>query len=159
MMNDFLKRLLLAAAYGVGAMCMIHLLMATDPGYRGHWLFVFTGHILWLITLILKLAIFLAIAVVVFYLLVIAIQIHDSWQEHKAEEAMKKNNEELAKCNAAQQAIVASAREFEAVSEKKRKEKEFEEHQHKRHLEKYGPRSEDDALKKAMDSLKLGGFE
>ena len=52
-----------------------------------------------------------------------------------------------------------SAREFEAVAEKKRKEKEFEEHQRKRQLEKHGPRSEEDALAKAMDSLKFGGLE
>ena len=87
------------------------------------------------------------------------IQIHDSWQEHKAEEEMKRNDEEVAARAAAHNAIVARAREREAIEEKKRKDQEFEEHQQKQHLEKYGPRSEDDALAKAMDSIKLGGFE
>jgi uncharacterized membrane protein len=159
MMNDFLKRLLLSAAYLIGAMCLIHLVMGTGPGFGGHWLFIYTGKIVWLIALILKITFFVIIVAGIFYFLNAAVQAHDSWQEHKAEEAMKKTNEEVAKCNAAQQAIVASAREFEAVAEKKRKEKEFEEHQRKRQLEKNGPRSEEDALAKAMDSLKFGGLE
>ena len=159
MMNDFLKRLLLSAGYVIGAMCLIHIVMGTDPGYRGHWLFIFTGKIVWLIALILKTTFFLVLATGIFNFSIAAIQAHDSWQEHKAEEAMKKKNEEVAKRNAAQQAIVASEMEFEAVAEKKRKEKEFEEHQRKRQLEKHGPRSEEDALAKAMDSLKFGGLE
>ena len=109
MMNDFLKRLLLSAAYFIGAMCLIHLVMGTDPGFGGHWLFIFTGIIVWLIALILKISFFFIIVAGIFYFLNAAIQAHDSWQEHKAEEAMKKNNEEVAKRNTAQQAIVARA--------------------------------------------------
>lgn len=159
MMNDFFKRLLLVAGYVIGALCLIHLVMGTDPGFHGNWLFIFTGRIMWLIALILKITFFVILAACIFYFLITAIQAHNSWQEHKADEAMKKNNKEVAKRNAARQAIAASAREFEAVAEKKRKEKEFEEHQRKRQLEKHGPRSEEDALAKAMDSMRFGGLE
>lgn len=159
MIDDFLKRLFWAVAYWMSAMCVIHIMMATDPGYQGNWLYIFTGKIVWLIALILKLGFIAAFAVGVFYLIGTAIQIQDSRQEHKAEEDMKNNNKEISRPNEAQAAVVASAREFEAVAEKKRKEKEFEEHRQKRHLEKYGPRSEEDALAKAMDSLKFGGLE
>jgi len=72
---------------------------------------------------------------------------------------MKKNDEEVAERSAAQNAMMARARELEAIEEKKRKDEEFEDHLQRRHLDKYGPRSEDDALAKAMDSIKLGGFE
>ncbi len=159
MMNDFLKRLLLIAGYLIVATCLIHLVMGTDPGFSGNWLFIFTGKIVWLIALILKITFFVVLAAGIFYFLIAAIQVLDSWQERKDEAAMKKNSEEVAKRNASQQAIVASAREFEAIAEKKRKDKEFEEHQLKRRLEKHGPRSEDDALAKAMDSINLGGLE
>ena len=159
MMNDFLKRMLLTAAYWLGAMCLIHFVMGTDPGYQGHRLFVFTGQIVSIISLILKIALFMAAAAAVFYFIVFVIQIHDSWQEHKAEEEMKKNDEEVATRAAFHHAMVARARELEVIEEKKRKDQELEEHLQRRHLEKYGPRSEDDALAKAMDSIKLGGFE
>lgn len=158
MMNDFLKRLLQAVAYWTSAMCVIHILMTTDPGYQGNWLYLFTGKIVWLIALILKIGLFTALAVGVFYLVKTAIQNQNSWQEHKAEGVIN-NNEEAAKRGAAHDLVIASACEFEAVAEKKRKEKELEEHRQMRHLEKFGPRSEDDALAKAMDSIKLGGFE
>lgn len=159
MTNDFLKRLLLTAAYWIGAMCLIHLAMATDPGYQSNWAYVFTGKIVSLIALILKITFFAALAVGVFYLVVVAVQAHDSWQEHKAEEVMKRSNEEVAKRNSAQDEILAQKRELQAIADKKRKDQEFEEYQKKRHHEKYGPRTEDDALAKAMDAMKLGGFE
>lgn len=159
MMDDFLKRLLLPVVYWVGAMCLIHLVMGMDPGYRGNWVFVFTGKILWIVIMIFRITLFLGLAVGTYYLAVMAIKAHDTWQEQQAEEAMKKHNEEVAKRNAAQDEIMARKREQQAIEEKKRKDQEFEEHLQRRHLEKYGPRSEDDALAKAMDSIKLGGFE
>ena len=54
---------------------------------------------------------------------------------------------------------MAQKREQQAIEDKKRKDKEFEEHQQKRQFEKYGPRSEEDALAKAIDSIEFGGFE
>lgn len=157
MIDDFFKRLLLTIAYFIGAMCVVHLMMATDPGYRGNWLFIFTGQIVWVIGIVFKIAFFLALAVGGFYFVIAAIQIRDSWKEQKAEAALQKNNEEVAKRAAAQHALAAREREFEAIAEEKRKRQELEERHKKIQAEKFGPRSEEDALAKAMDSLKFGG--
>lgn len=159
MMDDFLKRLLLTAAYCIGAMYLIHLVMATDPGYQRNWLFIFTGQIVWVIGLILKIAFFLALAAGGFYLVIAAIQIHSSWEEQRAEAELQKNNEEVAKRAAAHNVVVARAVEFKAIAEEKRKRQEIEEHRKKIQAERFGPRSEEDALAKAMDSLKFGGLE
>lgn len=159
MTNEFFRRLLLTATYWIGAMCLIHLAMATDPGYQGNWVYVFTGTIVWIIALIFKIAFFAALGVGAFYLMAIAVQAHNSWQEEKTEEAMKKNNEEVAKRNAAQDEILARKRELRAIADKKRKDQELEEYRKKRHHEKYGPRNEDDALAKAMSAMKFGDFE
>lgn len=158
-MDDFLKRLLLTAVYWIGAMCLIHLVMATDPGYQGNWVFIFTGKIMWAIALILKIAFFLSLAAGFFYLVTMSIQTHDSWQRRREEEAIKKNNEEVAKRNAVQDEIIARKLEQQGIEDKKRKDQEFEVYQKQRNLEKYGPRNEDDALAQAMESFKLGGFE
>ena len=79
MMDDFFKRLLLVAAYWIGAMCLIYLVMATDPGYQHNWLFILTGQIVGVIGFILKIAVFIALAVGGFYLVTFVIQIHSSW--------------------------------------------------------------------------------
>jgi len=159
MMDNFLKRLLMTIAYWVGAMCLIHLMMATDPSYQRNWLFIFTGQIVLTIGLVLKIGFFIALAIGGFYLASAAIQLHESWHLQVEEAAQKKNDEEVARRAAAHHAMAARAREVEAIAEEKRKKQELEEHRRKIHAERFGPRGEDDALEKAMASIKFGGFE
>lgn len=159
MADNFMKRLLLVIAYLIGSAMLIHLMMATDPGYGRNWLYIFTGQIVWIVALILKIALGCGLA----WLAVRAFRgaseaigqaRADEEERSEQENANTRNSEELALYQ------VQKRRREAAESERQAKEKrEHEERRRKLEFERIGPRDEQAAIAKALSQIKFGGFE
>lgn len=161
-MNEFSKRLGFTILYFLGAAYAINSVMGLDRGYRGNWLFVFTGKIAWGIETVVKIAFFAALAAAAVYIVVKAIELYESMKREDDEESLKKNNETVAERNRAAWAMEVqrqNANSIEEVRREKLKAREHEEHMKQLEAKRTGPRSEDDAIEKALSGMKFGGHE
>jgi len=136
--------------------------MSLDRGYRGNWLFVFTGKIAWGIETVVKIMFFGAIVAAAVYIVVKAIELYESMKREADEESLGKNNETVAERNRAAWAMEVqrqNANSIEEVRREKLKQREHEEHMKQLEAKRTGPRSEDDAIEKALSEMKFGGLE
>jgi hypothetical protein len=161
-MNEFSKRLGFTVLYFLGAAYAINFVMGLNRGYRGNWLFVLTGKIAWGIETAVKILFFGALAVVAFFIVTKAIELYESMKREAEEESVMKNNETVAERNRAAWAIEVqrqNANSIEDVRREKLKVREHEENMKQLEAKRTGPRSEDDAIEKALSGMKFGGLE
>jgi 3-methyladenine DNA glycosylase Mpg len=161
-MTEFSRRLGFTVLYFLGSAYAINSVMGLDRGYRGNWLFVFTGKIAWGIETVVKIAFFAALAAAALYIVVKAIELYESMSRESEEESLRKNNETVAERNRAAWAMEVqrqNANSIEEVRREKIKAREYEEHLKQLEAKRIGPRSEDDAIEKALSGMKFGGLE
>lgn len=161
-MNEFLKRLGFTVLYFLGAAYAINSVMSFNRGYRGNWLFVFTGKIAWGIETAVKIAFLAALVALAFYIVTKAMELYESMKREADEESLRKNNETVAERNRAAWAMELqkqNANSIEEVRREKLKQREHEEHMKQLEAKRTGPRSEDDAIEKALSGMKFGGHE
>lgn len=161
-MNEFSKRLGFTVLYFLGAAYAINSVMSFNRGYRGNWLFVLTGKIAWGIETVVKITFFGALVAAAVYTVVKAIELYESMKREAEEESVRKNNETVAERNQAAWAMEVqrqNANSIEDVRREKLKAREHEEHLKELEAKRLGPRSEDDAIEKALSGMKLGGLE
>ncbi len=161
-MDEFLKRLGLTVLYFLGSAYAINFVMSFDRGYRGNWLFVFTGKIAWGIETAVKIAFFAALAAAAVYIVTKVIELYESLNREAEEDAARKNDAAVAERNRVAWAMelqTRNANSIEEVRREKLKAREHEEHLKKLDAERTGPRDEDDAIEKALSGMKFGGLE
>lgn len=161
-MNEFSKRLGFTILYFLGAAYAINSVMSLDRGYRGNWLFILTGKIAWGIEMAVKIAFFAALTVAAVFVVTKAIELYESMKRDAEEESARKNNEAVAERNRAAAAMELQWRNASSIEELRRekiKAREHEEHLKKLEAQRNGPRSEDDAIEKALSGIKFGGLE
>ena len=161
-MNEFLKRLGLTTLYFLGSAYVINYVMSLDRGYRGNWLFILTGKIAWGIELVVTIAFFAALACAAMYVVVKALELFESMKRAAEEETLRKNNEAVAEASHAAWLVELQARNARSIDDvrlEKLKAREHEEHLKKIETARTGPRSEDDAIEKALSGMKFGGLE
>ena len=161
-MSEFSKRLGFTVLYFLGSAYAINSVMGLDRGYRGNWLFVLTGKIAWGIETVVKIAFFAALVTAAIYIVTKASELYESMKREAEEESVTKNNETVAERNRAAWAMEVqrqNANSIEDVRREKLKAREHEEHMKQLEAKRTGPRSEDDAIEKALSGMKFGGLE
>ena len=161
-MNEFSKRLGFTILYFLGAAYAINSVMSLDRGYRGNWLFVFTGKIAWGVETAVTITFFGALAAVAVYIVTKAIELWESMKRDVEEESARKNDEAVAERSRAAWAMELqrqNANSIEEVRREKLKALEYEERLKQLEAKRTGPRSEDDAIEKALSGMKFGGLE
>ncbi|MFN8790961.1 MAG: hypothetical protein ACK5Y2_05825 [Bdellovibrionales bacterium] len=159
MTEDIMKRFFFTVAYLVGSAILIHFVMATDPGFRGNWLYDLTGQVVWLVMLILKIAICGGGIWIVIHL-VAATQrlIAEVRNESEEQEQRRLANER----NAREQAVYTAqvrAKESADTERQEKAKRDDEEWRRRVEFERTGPRDEKAAIEKALSEIKFGGFE
>ena len=156
-MDDFIKRLWITGAFLLFSFNMIHFLMWVNGGYLHNWLFVATSKLVWLESWVIKICLALFS---VFGSWWFVSEITTGIASHKAKQI---EDERVAEHNkrATEHKALYDGYEKQALESKKHEEKVKEEklqkHQAQLIHEKFGPRKEEDALKKALDSINYGG--
>ncbi len=110
----------------------------------------------------MKIAFFAALAASAVYIVVKAIELYESIKQEDDEESVRKNNETVAERNRAAWAMELqkqNANSIEEVRREKLRAREHEEHFKQLEAKRTGPRSEDDAIEKALSGMKFGGLE
>ena len=156
-MDDFIKRLWITGAFLLFSFNMIHFLMWVNGGYLHNWLFVATSKLVWLESWVIKVSLFLFVVYGFWWFVT---EITTSIDLHKAKQI---EDERVAEHNkkATEQKALYDGYEKQALETKKYKEKvkaeKLQKQQEQLKHEKFGPRKEEDALKKALDSINYGG--
>jgi hypothetical protein len=161
-MTEFSKRLGFTVLYLLGSAYAINSVMGLNRGYRGNWLFVLTGKIAWGIETVVKITFFGALVAAALYIVVMAMELYESMKREAEEEYMRKNNEAVAERSRAAWAMELqrqNSNSIEEVRREKLKAREHEEYLKKLEAQRNGPRSEDDAIEKALSGMKFGGLE
>ncbi len=161
-MSELSKRFGFTILYFLGAAYAINSVMGLDRGYRGNWLFVLTGKIAWGIETVVKITFFSVLLAVAIYIVTKAIELYESMKRDAEEESVRQSNETVAERNRAAWAMELqrqNANSIEEVRREKLKQREHEEHMKQLEAKRTGPRSEDDAIEKALSGMKFGGLE
>lgn len=161
-MDEFLKRLGLTVLYLLGAAYAINYVMSLDRGYRGNWLFILTGKIAWGIEMVVTIVFYGALVAAAMWIVTKAIELYESMKRDAEEESLRKNNEAVAEANRVAwmaELRMRNANSIEEIGLQKRKAREHEEHLKQLEAQRTGPRSEDDAIEKALFGIKSGGLE
>lgn len=157
-MDEFLKRLWITATFLLFSFNMIHVLMWASGGYSRNWLFVLTGRLVWLEFWFFKIAFVLALAFGAWWFVE---NIKNSIAKNEANRIEELRIAEHNKIAEAQRALYEgyekTAQAKQAI-EKQRKQVESEKHQQQLKHEQTGPRKEEDAIQKALDSINYGGL-
>lgn len=159
MADILMKRFLFVIGYLVGSAILIHLVMGTDPGFRGNWLYAMTGQVVWFVMLIFKIAICGGC-------IWIAIRLIDATQRLIAEvrnESEEQEHRRLANDrNAREEAVYTAgvrAKEAADIERQEKAKRDHEEWRRRVEFERTGPRDEKAAIEKALSEIKFGGFE
>lgn len=156
-MDDFIKRLWITGAFLLISFNMIHFLMLVNGGYLHNWLFFATSKLVWLESWILKISLALFAVCGSWWFVS---EITTSIASYKAKQI---EDERIAEHNkkATEQKALYDGYEKQALETKKyaeaAKEEKLKKQQAQLIHEKFGPRKEEDALKKALDSINYGG--
>ncbi len=161
-MNELFKRLGFTVLYFLGAAYAINSVMSLSRGYRGNWLLVFTGKIASGIEMTVKIAFFAALAVAAVFVVTKGVELYESMKREADEDVARKNDGAVAERNRAAWAMELQTRNANSIEELRReklKAREHEEHLKQLEAKRTGPRSEDDAIEKALSGIKFGGLE
>ncbi len=159
MADILIKRFFFVIAYLVGSAILIHLMMKTDPGFRGNWLYVLTGQVVWLVMLIFKIAICAGGIWLAIYLIQAAQQLNAEIRNESDEQEQRRLANER---NVRDQAIYSAqvrAKEASDIERQEHAKRDHEEWRRRVEVERTGPRDEKAAIEKALSEIKLGGFE
>ena len=136
---------------------MIHVLMWTSDGYSRHWLFALSGNLIWLEFWIFKIAIGLVVIFGAWWFVEnVKSSIAKSKTNRKEVLRIAEYNKKAVEQRALYEGYEKTAQAKQAI-EKQRKQAEFEKHQQQLKHEQTGPRKEEDAIQKALDSINYGG--
>lgn len=159
MADNLMKRFLFVIVYLVGSAILIHLMMGTDPGYRGNWLYVLTGQVTWLVMLIFKVVLCGACLWITVVLIQAAPRLIAEMKDQREEQEQQRLANDR---NAREQSVyraemrASETTEIERLAKEKR---DHEEWRRKIEFERSGPRDEKAAIEKALSEIKFGGFE
>ena len=153
-MDDFIKRFWITGAFLLFSFNMIHFLMWVNGGYFHNWLFVATSNLVWLESWIFKISLAL---LAVYGSWWFVSEVTTSIASHKAkqieDERVDEHNQRASEQKALYDSYEKQAIETEEYVEAVKKEK-FKKHQEQLIHEKFGPRKEEDALKKTGSTTK-----
>ena len=159
MADNLMKRFVFVVAYLVGSAILIHLMMETDPGYRGNWLYVLTGHVVWFVLLIFKIALCGAGLWIAVHLIHVAQQMNAQVRNEREEQEQQRLVKQR---NVREQSVYRAemqARESAQIERLEKEKRDHEEWRRKVEFERSGPRNEKAAIEKALSEIKFGGFE
>lgn len=157
-MNDFSKRLLFSIFYFISSACFIHFLMDQDPSYHRHGLYLFTGKIVWLIGFIFKTLFLVGLLLGVLYLIEKGSAFYRELKFDLEDAALKNEEKKVHKRNVSLQLENQRQNEIKKFEELAIKAEEAKKIPTPTQAPPPVPQTEEDALKKAMDSIKFGGF-
>ena len=156
-MDEFLKRLWITAAFLLFSLNLIHVLMWVSGDYSRNWLFVLTGKLIWTEFWVFKVAFVLALIFGTWWFAeTIKSSIAKCEANLKEEMRIAEHNKKAAEQKALYKGYEKTA-QTKQIIEAERKQVEFEKHQQQIKQERFGPRKEEDALQKALDSINYGG--
>lgn len=157
-MDEFLKRLWITTAFLVFSFNIIHVLMWVSGGYSKNWLFVLTGKLIWFEFWVFKIGIGLVLIFGAWWFVEnVKNSIAKSEANRKEEFRITEHNKTAEAQRSLYEGYEKSASAKQAM-EKQRKQAEFEKHQQQLKHQLTGPRKEEDALQKALDSMNYGGL-
>jgi len=157
-MDEFLKRLWFTAAFLLFSFNMIHVLMWVSGGYSRNWLFNLTEKLIWFEFWIFKISFILALAFGAWWFTEkIKSSIAKSEANSKEELRIAEHNKKAESVRVLHEGYEKTAQTNQAIA-KQRKQAEFEKNQQQLKHERTGPRKEEDALQKALDSINYGGL-
>ena len=157
-MDEFLKRLWITAAFLLFSFNMVHVFMWTSGGYSRNWLFALTDKLIWLEFWVFKITTGLLILFYTWWFVeYFKNSIAKSEANRKEELCIFEHNKTAEAQRLLYEGYEKTVKAKQAI-EKQRKQAEFEKHQQQLKHERTGPRKEEDALQKALDSINYGGL-